>query len=335
MVEESRRLTTGFDWLICGILSILGHLFCVQSVPWQRSFQVESAPLPIEWVALSENSDLESVSLSSALEHIPLDSSDLTSAGFNSPHLNSPITSPDLTSPRLTPRNSSVPVEPPAQRAIVSPLSPVPTVPPSNLRSNSSAPVPDPEPQGLQVPLGDPLIPLPSPSPPPDSADSWDALEPLPSVPVLNPIAPGNDRPDESIDEEISVAANPNPLQFRVTIELVPSTSPDHPDYTPPHPRITERILTADPLTRNCTVPTLEALQASGTPLRFQVTIDPTGKLTQAIPVGAGKAGVYADYQTWAFCLLQDWPFDPAQVQQAPVPSSLAVSINIRVLSAP
>jgi hypothetical protein len=82
-------------------------------------------------------------------------------------------------------------------------------------------------------------------------------------------------------------------------------------------------------------VPTLEAVQASGTPLRFQVAIDATGQLTQALPVGAGKTGLYADYQTWAVCLLQDWPFDPAQVQQVPVASNLAVSINIQVLSLP
>jgi hypothetical protein len=324
MIEESRRLISGFDWLICGILSILGHFFCVQSIPWQRSVPVESAPLPIEWVTLAESS--ESTALVSALDQIPLES-----PGSTAPDLSAGLNSTGLTIPPLPPRNFPVPVAPaPAPDPIASPLSPAPA--PANPLPAASSVTP-PEPQGLQVPLGDPLIPLPSPSPPQDSADPWDSLEPLPSVPVLNQVPSGNDRSGESVQEEIRVAANPNPLQFRVTIEVVPS--PENPGYTPPRPHTTEQIFTADPLTRSCTVPTLEAVQASGTPLRFQVAIDATGQLTQALPVGAGKTGLYADYQTWAVCLLQDWPFDPAQVQQVPVASNLAVSINIQVLSLP
>lgn len=275
--------------------------------------------MPIEWVTLSENPPLKIPSSKFQIPRIPLDSPDLTD-------------SPE-----------------PAQRPIGSPLKPLPPLPlakpisPTNPLPPDS-PVPAPELQGLEVPLGNPLIPLPSPSSPQDSAEPWDSLEPLPSVPVLNPATPGNDRAGESsgesveeeIDEEIRVAANPTPVQFRVTIEVVASPStPENPGYTPPRPQATEQIFTADPLTRSCSIPTLEAVQASGTPLQFQVAIDATGTLTQALPMGTGKTGLYADYQTWAVCLLQGWPFDPAQIEQVPVASNLAVSINIQVLSSP
>ena len=49
--------------------------------------------------------------------------------------------------------------------------------------------------------------------------------------------------------------------------------------------------------------------------------------LAQSIPEN------YADYQAWAICILQDWPFTPAEVQQTPVSGNLLLSITLQVLA--
>jgi hypothetical protein len=53
-----------------------------------------------------------------------------------------------------------------------------------------------------------------------------------------------------------------------------------------------------------------------------------------ATPKLTGSA-LSADYQSWAACLLQDWPFQPAQREAVPVADSLDVLVTIEILSSP
>lgn len=337
MFGDSRPLTSGSDWLICAIVSLLGHFFCVQSIPWPRSFRAEPSPMAIEWVTLPENqnpenTEVQSKALPVALGNIPL-------------KLNAPTTLTNNPSPQrwLEPSRPGAARPEPADAQLPPHIRPteIPQTTPQT-RPSTIVPSPDPFPtaqppqnpadlpaesEGLRVSLSNPLIPPPEQDTPPP---------PIPSIgasPIPRPTTGmvGSDLPvGEQIGTQVNVAANPNPLQFRAIVTVQPSSRPpEDPAYTPPQPRYADLILTADPLVRHCTVPTLEAVQTSGTPLPFEVTIDATGHLTQAIPQAKG---VYTDYQAWATCILQDWLFYPAQRQQTPIEGNLAVSITLQVL---
>ncbi|MFZ9737566.1 MAG: hypothetical protein ACO3EZ_06110 [Prochlorotrichaceae cyanobacterium] len=325
MVGRSHRLISGFDGLICAVLSIVLHFLGLRSIPWERSVDREQpSPIAIEWMILAETTSPQTdppqtkiPSTLSALRGIPLQTQDSRTL---------PPSAPERS---IVPNTAPTRVSPPRTIPLPSPINPLPR----------SAP----EGSQLQVPLAEPLITLPSPTslstPEPvekEALENIEPTEPLPySPPVVTPL-PSQSPSPVTIEEEVSVAVNPSPLKFRVLVEAQSTAEPaaSSGDYTPPQPLHQALILTADPLTRSCSVPTLAAIQDSGKALLVTVAIDAEGKVSGATPKLTGSA-LSADYQSWATCLLQDWPFQPAQREAVPVAESLDVLVTIEILSSP
>ena len=349
MVSPPARLISGTDWLVCGIGSIVIHTLSVQYLPWSDAIPplIDRAPVAIEMVILPEESSTADLS---ALNAIPLDLipedpiPDSETAEAIEPI--DPIPDSDPVNSQTNPNlENPSPANPPPP---VIPLIPRPAN--SSLREQSQPSVLTGN--NLSIPLDLPLTPsfdpdrLESDLGDGDPALESDLLSPdfslnsLPSNPSGDQTQPS--LPTDPIEGVAIVAANPNALEFRVTVQSVTgamgseaieseTNSANTPQDTP-RPRRQRLILTANPQVRGCTVPTLEALRSNGETIILSLAIDAQGSVLGDRTL-VKQSNAHPDYNQWAMCLLQDWPFSPGKNNPSGNPVVTQVSVQIEVLS--
>lgn len=341
MVSPPARLISGTDWLVCGIGSIVIHTLSVQYLPWSDAIPplIDRDPVAIEMVILSEESSTADLS---ALNAIPLDPSpEDPSPDSATAEAIEPIPDSDPVDSQSHPNlENPSPANPPPP---VIPLIPRPAN--SSLREQSQPSVLTGN--NLSIPLDLPLTPSFDPDRLESDRGDQDgdpALEsdlPLPGLP-LHSLPPTDSGDTDPIEGVAIVAANPNALEFRVTVQSVTGamesetieseTSSANTPQDTPRPRRQRLILTANPQVRGCTVPTLEALRSNGETIILSLAIDAQGSVLGDRTL-VKQSNAHPDYNQWAMCLVQNWPFSPGKNNPSGNPGVTQVSVQIEVLS--
>lgn len=229
-----------------------------------------------------------------------------------------PVTPPTVAPPRL----ALAPAARPPQR--LRPLPP-PTRPPAPAASLAPQPMPlagEPTPPP-PAPTA-PAIPPPSP-PPPQVATSGIQLPGF--VPPPDPTQNPGDATTPTT-ATLPLPQNPTPAKFVVQIQILEAVGdPDAERAIVPHQ--------SQPLTKTfrsgeagCVL-TPASLQGFNAPLQFTLTLNPTGKVTQTVPLSNQNHQSYADLAT---CALKAWNFDQAMVVASTTPTVTIHLLRVTVI---